>query len=225
MSEFEHGQQSPWGYIIDAETIPGFITDAEFDAFTANKYHGDVRIAKNIPSASQTIRNYCGWHISPSLECGMLYRIQDIRDAFIGPDVLIQLPATYVSAVSKIVLDAKWNADEDDWDGEIITDPDRFDFGTANGLLRVFDVGPRDRRSKIFIRYTAGLPDGAIPSIKELTANLITHAIASPYGVSSEAAGGVSISYSSTWAGRAGSTALTNDTREVLDAYKVKGVY
>lgn len=225
MSEFEHGQQSPWGYIIDAETIPDFITETEFDAYTASKYHGDVRVAAIIPSASQTIRNFCGWHISPSLSCGMLYRVQDIRDAFIGPDLLVQLPATFVSEVSKIVLDAKWNEDAEDWDGEVITDPDRFDIESANGLLRIFDVGARDRRSKIFIKYTAGLPEGAIQDIKELTANLITHAVASPYGISSEAAGGVSISYSSTWAGRAGSTALTNDTRETLETYKVKGVY
>ena len=225
MSEFEHGQQTPWGYIIDAETLPNFITEAEYDSFTASKYHGDVRVAATIPSASETIRNYCGWHISPSLDCGMIYRVQDIRDAFIGPDLLVQLPATFISNVSKIVLDARWNADEDDWDGEIITDPERFDFGTTDGLLRIYDVGPRDRRSKIFIRYTAGLSSGAIPLVKELTANLTTHAIASPYGVSSEAAGGVSISYNATWAGKAGATALTNDTRELLNKYKAKGVF
>lgn len=225
MSEFTNGKLSPWGYIYDAETLPDLLTATEFNNFTASKFAGDTRITANIPSASASIRNFCGWHISPSLTCGIKYRVQDIRDAFIGPDLLVQLPATYVTGVSKIVLDAKWNEDADDWEGEIIEDPDRFDFDMGGGLLRIYDVGPRDRKSQIFIKYTAGFPDTEIPALKELTANMVTHAVTSPYGVNSETAGGVSISYSSTWAGQAGSTSLTNDTREVLEAYKVKGVY
>ncbi len=224
MSEFEHGNPTPWGYIIDAETLPDFLTASEYNSFTGNKFAGDSRITATIPSATQSIRNYCGWHIAPNLTCGMLYRVADLRDAFTGPDLLIQLPATFVSGVEKIVLDAKWNEDANDWDGEIITDQDCFDIQTS-GLLRVYDVGPRDRKSKIFIRYTAGFGLTAIPSIKEISADMITHAVANPYGVNSEAAGGVSISYSSTWASQSGATALANNSRAVLDAYKVKGVF
>lgn len=224
MSEFEHEQLTPWGYMIDAETLPDLLTVAEFNASTGNKFQGDVRIPANIPSASQAIRNYCGWHVSPSLECGMLYRIQDIRDAFIGSDLLIQLPATFVTSVSKIVIGAKWNETIQDWDGEIITDPEEFDLST-NGVLRVYDVGVRGRKSRIFIRFTAGFPDTAIPSIKEVATDLVSHAVANPYGVNSEAAGGVSVSYSSTWANQAGSTSLASNTREVLNAYKARRVY
>ena len=224
MSEFQNGNLTPWGYMIDAQTLPDFLTAQEFNNFTGNKFTGDVRITANIPSATETIRNYCGWHISPNLTCGMLYRVQDLRDAFVGPDLIIQIPATFVTDVEKIVLDAKWNEDENDWDGEIITDTDRFDFQTG-GLLRVYDVGPRDRKSKIFVRYKAGFATTAISSIKEITADMVTHSVVNPYGVNSEAAGGVSISYSATWASQAGSTALANNTRSVLDAYKVKGVF
>ena len=225
MSEFENITQTPWGYIVDAATIPDFITPDEFDAFTANKFHGDTRIVAGIPSATDAVRNFCGWHISPNLTCGITYRVQDLRDAFIGPDLLVQLPATFITSVSKIVLDASQNPDTGDWEGEVISDPERFDFGTSDGLLRIYDVGARDRRSKIFIKYAAGFPNTSVPAIKELTANLVTHAVANPYGVNSEAAGGVSISYNSSWAGRTGTTALTNDTRAVLDAYRVKGVF
>ena len=224
MSEFEHGNLTPWGYILDAETLPDFLTVAEFNSFTGNKFAGDTRISANIPSASETIRNFCGWHVAPNLTCGMLYRVQDIRDALTGPDLLVQMPATFVSGIEKIVLDAKWNEETDDWDGEIITDADRFDF-TSGGLLRVYDVGPRDRKSKIFIRYSAGFALTAIASIKEITADMVTHAITNPYGVNSETAGGVSISYNSTWASQNGSTALANNTRSVLDVFKVKGVF
>lgn len=225
MSEFTHPTVSPWGYTYDAETLPNFITTIEFSNFTNGKFGTtDTRIAANITSASAAIRNYCGWHISPSLECGMLYNVRDLRDAFVGPDLLIQIPATFVTAVSKVVLNAKWNNDTNDWDGEVITDPDRFDFGT-DGLLRVYDVGCLDRKAKIFIHYTAGLPNTSIDVIKELTANKVTHSVTNAYGVTSEAAGGVSVTYNASWSGRAGSTALADDSREVLETYKVKGVF
>lgn len=225
MSEFEHGQLSPWGYIYDAETLPDLITTNDFANFTNSKFGTtDTRIAANIPSASASIRNYCGWHISPSLDCGMLYNVHDLRDAFVGGDLLIQLPATFVTEIKKVVLNAKWNADADDWDGEIIEDSDRFDFGMGDGLLKVYDVGLLDRRAKIFVKYTAGYNNTAIPLVKEIACNSVARALTSSYGVTSETAGGVSISYSSTWSGR-GSGALTDDTRETLGAYKVKGVY
>lgn len=224
MSEFQHPNLSPWGYTYDAETLPDFIDTTDFSNYTNGKFGTtDTRISANITSASAAIRNYCGWHISPSLTCGMLYNVHDLRDAFVGPDLLIQLPATFVSAVYKIVLGAKWDEDAEDWKGEIITDPDRFDI--QGGLLKVYDVGCLDRRAKIFVKYQAGLPGTNIAVIKELTANKVTHAVTNAYGITSEAAGGVSVTYNSTWSGRSSSTALADDTREVLDAYKVKGVY
>lgn len=224
MSEFQHGTLSPWGYIYDAETLPDLITAAEFSSFTNGKFGTtDTRISAVIPSASAAIRNFCGWHIAPSLDCGMIYNVRDLRDAFINGDLLIQLPATFISDVSKIVLDAKWNADANDWDGEIITDTDRFDWGMGGGLLRVYDVGLRDKRSKIFIRYTAGFPTSSIPIVKELASNFVTHSLTDSYGVNSETAGGVSISYASN--ASKGSASLSDDTREVLEAYKVKGVF
>ena len=224
MSEFLHPNLSPWGYTYDAETLPDFITTTDFSNYTNGKFGTtDTRISTNITSATEAIRNYCGWHISPSLTCGMLYNVHDLRDAFVGPDLLIQIPATYVTEVKKIVLGAKWDAEADDWKGEVITDPDRFDI--QGGLLRVYDVGCLDRRAKIFVKYQAGLPNAGIAVIKELTANKVTHAVTNAYGITSEAAGGVSVTYNSAWSGRSSSTTLADDTREVLNAYKVKGVF
>lgn len=221
MSEFEHAQLSPWGYIIDSESIPDFITFAEFNNFTNGKFGADMRITANIPSATEAIRNYCGWHIAPSLTCGMLYNVKDLRDAFVGPDLLVQLPATYVTSIEKVIINAVWNADKDDWDGDVITD---YDIGMGSGLLRIYDVCALDRKSKIFIRFQAGY-EKAPATIKELTADRITHAVANPYGVNSESAGGVSVSYSGIWAGSSNASSLPSDTREILEAYRVKGVF
>lgn len=221
MSEYTNPLLTPWGYTADTAALTDLITAQEFSAFTGGKFGTDTRITANIPSASASIRNFCGWHISPSLTCGMIYRLADLRDAFIGTDLLIQLPATFVTSVSKIVIDAKLNELTQEYEGDIVTDYDL----TTSGLLRVYDVGLRDRKSKIFVKYVAGYSSGDISAIKELAADLVTHAVANPYGVNSETAGGVSVSYSATWAGQSGSTALPNNTRETLDVYKVKGVF
>lgn len=222
MSEFVHGNLSPWGYIIDGENIPDFLSVAEFSNFTNNKFGiADTRIPTNIKSATGSIRNYCGWHISPNLLCGMVYRVFDLRDSFAGSDLLIQLPATFVTSVEKIVINAVLNPLTQSYEGDEITEFD----AEPSGLIRVYDVGCLDRKSRIFIKYRAGLPDDQISVVKELTAHRVTHAVTSSYGVMSEAAGGVSVTYNASWAGNTRSTALPDDNREVLEAYKVKGVF
>ena len=221
MSEFSHPNLTPWGYIVDAETIPDFITAQDFANYTANKFGTDSRIAANIPSATQAIRNYCGWHISPELTCGMVYRVADLRDAFVGRDLIIQLPATFVSGVIKIVLNAKLNELSGEYEGDVVDDYDL----DNSGLLRIYDVNVCDRKSKIFVKYNAGLPNNQISAIKELTAHRVTHAVSSSYGVMSEAAGGVSVTYAASWAGTTRSTALPDDNREVLEPYRCKGVF
>ena len=221
MSEYNHAKVTPWGYIIDTENLPDFITTLDFSMFTNGKFDGDIRIPANIPSATASIRNYCGWHISPNLTCGMLYRVQDLRDAFIGSDLLVQLPATFVTSVDKVVLDAVLNSSTGYYEGEETTD---FSMET-DGLVRIYDVGRRDRKSNIFIKYSAGLPETEISVIKELTAHRVAHAVSSSYGVMSESVGGVSVTYNASWAGNTRSTALPDDNREVLEAYKVKGVF
>ena len=223
MSEFEHAFLSPWGYIIDSENFPDLINTTDFASYTGGKYGTDSRISPNISSASSAIRNFCGWHISPSLDCGMLYNVHDLRDAFVGPDLLIQLPATFVTNVSKVVLGAVWDSVEDDWRGELVDD-DRIDFGMGGGLVRIYDVGHLDRKSKIFVRYTAGYDDDFIASVQEIACASVVRALTNTNGVVSEAAGGVSVSYSAAWSGK-GSTALTNDVRDVLDSYKVRRVF
>lgn len=221
MSEFNHATLSPWGYIIDSENLPAFISVDDFHLFTNGKFAGDTRIVSTLPSASEAIRNFCGWHIAPSLTCGMVYNVLDLRDAFVGRDLLIQLPATYVTGIQKIVLNAVLNPSTGLYEGD---ETDDYEIGMGNGLLRIYDVGNLNRKSRIFIKYTAGFTD--TPSaIKELTADRVSHAVTNPYGVNSEAAGGVSVSYSGAWAGSTNSSSLPSDSREILEAYRLKGVF
>lgn len=212
--------ETTWGYTLTtANSLTDFLTVQEFNAFTANKFTGDVRIAPNIKSATRSIQNYCGWHIYPNLECEMVYRVFDLRDCFVGRDLLIQLPSTYVTEVTSVLLNAK--KEEGQWTGDETTD---FDV-EKSGILRIYDVDYVDRRSKIRIVFKSGIDASQMDVLKELTANRVTHATSSSYGVMSEAAGGVSVSYNATWAGNSRSTALPDDNKEVLNAYRVKGVF
>lgn len=211
---------TPWGYkLLNTESLPNFITAQEFDSYTNSRFHGDARIEANIPSATRSIQNYCGWHIYPNLACEMVYRVFDIRDCFVGPDLLIQLPATLVTGVGSILLNAR--QEDDTWTGDEVTDYDL----DEHGLLRIYDVSGIDRKSKIRIVFNAGLPEAQMDLLKELTAHRVVHAVSSSYGVTSESAGGVSVTYNASWAGNTRSTALSDDNKEILGTYRVKGVF
>ena len=91
-----------WGYTLaDADALPPLLTLSEFNALTANKYAGDARIEPNINAASMAVRNYCGWHIWPALACALSERqlLGNGRVKRAGPDLLIQLPAKYITAI------------------------------------------------------------------------------------------------------------------------------
>ena len=211
---------TPWGYTLTtAISLTDFLTTTEFGSFTNSKFTGDSRVSANIPPATRSIQNFCGWHIYPALECEMCYNMRDLRDAFIGNDLLIQLPATLVNSVTSILLDAQ--KVDGEWTGEETTD---FDLN-ASGLIRVYDVGYRDRRSKIRVVYNAGLAENQMDVLKELTAHRVVHAVSSSYGITSEAAGGVSVTYNASWAGNTRASALPDDNKEILAAYKVRGCY
>lgn len=201
-----------WGYkLTDADELAPFLTTEEFSAFTAGKYDSDERIEPNIKAAGNAVRNYCGWHLYPSQACEVRLTFYDKRVAFVEGGILIQLPARHVSEVASVTIA-----------GESYTD---FVLET-NGLLRVFGIRSGLRKQSVIdIEYTAGLPDGLIDSIKELVAHRTIHALASSYGVTSEAAGGVSITYNASWAGNTQATALTDDSKELLTPYRLEGVF
>lgn len=208
-------QLTAWGYSINSdEALPDMMSMEDFTDFTANKYAGDERLTDTLKAACAAVRNYCGWHIYPAVECSMSeYLLRgNGRVKCVGNDLQIQLPATLVSAVS----------------GVLINDSDHDDFALENnGMIHVFDVGlyAMSRKTKVTVLYTAGFPAGQIDGIKELIANRVIQALSSSGGVQTESAGGVSITYSSSWANTAGAGQLTDTNKEILMPYKVRGVF
>lgn len=204
-----------WGYTItDADELTDMMSEEEFNQLTANKYAGDVRITPNLAAACMGIRNYCGWHVYPAQECSFTERLLSGNGWIkrVGTDILIQLPAAYVTDVSSVKIDGE---SSDDFTFE------------ANGLVRVFDVYQHavTRKTIITVAYTAGVSGALMGGLKELVAHRITHALASSNGVNSESAGGVSVTYNANWVNSARATALPDDNKEVLAPYKVRGVF
>lgn len=203
-----------WGYTLTGEltTLPDLITAEEYNTFTAGKYSGDPRIESNIKAASQAIRNHCGWHIYPAAACSITDHLLygNGRTKRVGSDLMIQLPAKFVTAVESVTID----------------DVSYTDFAfDSNGIVHVFDVSRMSKRSVVEVAYTAGIPDSFMESIKELVSHRVTHALASSNGVTSEAAGGVSVTYNANWINSARATALPDDNKEVLAPYKIQGVF
>lgn len=201
-----------WGYeLTNADSMPELLDDESFNEYSANRFRGDVRIQKELESASMAIRNYVGWHLYPSEACALTMTMQDGRITRVGVDVLIQLPAKYVTAVTEVTINEK-----------------RYDFTfETNGLLRVYEVEDYclKRYSQVTVEYTAGLSDALMAAVWELMAHRLTHALASSNGVTSETAGGVSITYNANWINSARATALPDDNKEVLAPYRLQGVF
>ena len=199
-----------WGYSVDG-TLSDFITETEFNTFTASKYTGDSRISSNIKAATAAIRNYCGWHLYPELPCRVSMTFFDRRVAAVKNGLLLQLSSKFVTGITRITI----NGEECE---KYTLDP--------NGLLKVYDAPAGcEESTPIEVEYTAGLPEDLMGAIKELTAHRVTHALASSYGITSEAAGGVSITYNAGWGANSRSTNLPDDNKEVLTPYRIGGVF
>lgn len=201
-----------WGYSLEeVDTLQDFLTIVDFNTFTDNKYSRNPnKIIAEISAACASIRNYVGWHLAPSAACKLSTTFLDRRVVKVGSDVLVQLPARYVTEVSSVRINGTLCE-------HYVIDP--------SGLLRVINACPAEYYAPIIIEYTAGLPDSLLAPVKELVAHRVTHAVAIPSGITSEASGGVSVTYNANWINNSRATALAGDNKELLIPYKVEGVY
>lgn len=187
--------RTAWGYDV-SEPIQPIITLDMFHALTNNAYLDNPRALAALNAASQAIRNYCGWHICPEVEC---------TANPVGGALVTRLPAAYVSAISSvkengITLDAyEWRKD---------------------GLLR--KTCPwTDKWDGIEVVYTAGYPASAVPDLAEAVCTVASGVMSVSAGVTSESADGVSVSYSASASSIA--AALTSQQKSALESYKVVG--
>lgn len=202
-----------WGYTLtDADSLPDIVDVATFDTMTAGKYKGDVRTASELRSAQGAVRNYVGWHLAGNLACKCELPRADNSVVLSGADIIVQLPARYVTDVTSVTVAG--------------SSADNYDLQT-NGILRIYDAAHMltHRWSKIVVEYNAGLTDEMADAVKEVICHRVTHALANSYGIQSESSGGVSVTYSANWINTARATALPDDNKEVLNPYRLQGVF
>lgn len=199
-----------WGYTLtDINSVPDMMDSGEYKTMTGR--HDDTsRVDAEISAACAAIRNYVGWHLAPSEACELKTIGADRRITRVHGDVMIQLPTRYVTEVTLITIGG--------------TEYDSF-YADPNGLLRVFGVPFINRDDLVVVKYVAGLSEEMIAPIKELIAHRVTHALAVPAGITSEASGGVSVTYNAAWINNSRATALAGDNKELLIPYRVLGVF
>ncbi|MBR2837778.1 MAG: hypothetical protein IKE55_03240 [Kiritimatiellae bacterium] len=190
-----------WGYEIDGTQLPPLLTVEAFDDMTGGRYAGDLRAASALGAASQAVRNACGWHISPQLECTATPLLVQPR--------LVALPANAVTAVESVTENGVELAEgEYEW--------------RRDGLVRraCFERWPSNWDA-LTIAYTAGYDAGAVPDLAEAVRAIAEGviAIAGSAGVRSESADGVTVSYSSDASSVA--AALTEQQRSALVPYRL----
>lgn len=187
---------TPWGYDVDG-TLPPLITADEFCAIKGSNWAGDERLGSAIAAASASIRNACGWHVAPAMPCRATIDGDGSRNVF--------LPTTHLSGVTSVEVGG--TATEDyQW--------------SRIGQLRLARPLPCDLQAAT-VEYVAGYDAESLPDLMEAVAAVVLHRIALSYGVVSESAGGVSVSYAQSAAYGGATAALTDSERAALAPYRV----
>ena len=187
-----------WGYDVSNESLPPIITVEQFHTMTGNAFAGNPRAETAVKAASQAIRNFCGWHISPSLSC---------TANPVGGAVVIKLPAAYVSAISGITEN-----------GETLTS-DAYEWRKDGLIKRKYPDRWSDTWDGIVVSYTAGHTADAVPDLAEAVCSIAAGVLSVSPGIVSESADGVAISYSANAASIA--AALTSQQKSALEPYRM----
>ena len=183
---------TPWGYSVDE--LQSLISVEEFRLLCPGLSSTDAQIQAVLDSASASIRDYCGWHVAPSLECAYTGE---------GEGRLLMLPAMGVTAVDSLTVD-----------GDAVAD---FEW-TAAGMVRLTTSTFPDKWRSVECVYTAGFTSAAIGQV---VAQIASNALVAAPGVVNERAGNVSITYNQTGTGITGGVSLLPRDYSLLAPYRL----
>lgn len=184
--------QTDWGYSV--ASLPPIISVAEFRAICPGLSSTDTQAQAVIDAVCSVVRDWCGWHVAPSLACEFTGH---------GEGRLLMLPAMGVTSVDELQIGGTACADYE-W--------------TGAGMVRLTgDAFPHAWRS-VVCRYKAGFTGAAIG---QAVAQIAANALAAAPGVSSERAGNVSITYNQTGSGITGGVSMLPRDYEILAPYRL----
>lgn len=185
--------QTPWGYTVEGE-LSTLVTLANFKLLCPGLSSTDEQITAVLKAVSSAVRDYCGWHVSPSLQCTYTGD---------GDGRLLVLPGMGVTAVSSLEVE-----------NTAIT---AYEW-TAAGMVRLKSGVFPDSWRSVECVYTAGFSSDAIGQV---VAQIASNALAAAPGVANERAGNVSIQYNQTGTGITGGVSLLPRDYLLLAPYKL----
>lgn len=190
-----------WRYEITADELPALMTVEEFKTATGGALAStDAQISWALAAVSQVVRDFCGWHVAPVLECSFTGT---------GEGRFLKLPAMGVAAVSAVTVNGT------------ALDASAFEWADA-GLVRLrCGCFPRAWRA-VTVDFTAGYTcAGALGAV---VVQMASNALAAAPGVREEHAGQVGISYNQTASGVSGGVRLLETDKALLDPYRISEV-
>ena len=182
-----------YGYAVDGE-LESLISVDDFRSLCPGLSSTDAQIQAVLDSVSSAVRDYCGWHVSPSVRCD-----------FVGHGIgsLLMLPGMNVTDVESLEID-----------GDSVSDYE----WTGAGMVRLKSATFPDSWRSVECVYVAGYSSAVIGGV---VAQIASNSLVAAPGVSSERAGNVSITYNQTGSGIAGGIALLDRDRELLARYRL----
>ena len=187
---------TPYGYEVDG-SLPPIVTVADFDAMTGDRYAGDPRVEHAIDAATAAIRAYCGWHVAPVLSC---------RIDMDGGRGDLWLPCVGLRSVDSV---------------EFSGEAQRVVGFNRHGRVRT-DATQPSGLGNVSVSYSAGFDASMTPDLANVIKERVVAEIArGTYGVASESAGGVSVSYGGTALSDAGGAFLPDGAKAALTAYRL----
>ena len=192
---------TPWGYSIatDDGKLPPLITPKQLEDATGGRFGASTKgVDSVLAGVSAAIRDACGWHVSPMLECSE--RTQ-------GPGRVIALRTLMMPEVVSVTENGR----------ELSGGEYEFDM---RGMIRraCFSQWPGAWGS-VVVRYMSGIDPDMAPALVTIAAQVASNCLAAPAGVSSEQAGSVSISYNQTASGVSGGVRLLDSDLAMLRIY------
>lgn len=184
---------TPWGYSV--EELPPIVDVDTFNKLCPGLSSSSDTKSKVLDAVSAAVRNYCGWHVSPSLECTFVGN---------GEGDLLMLPGMRITEVSSLAIN-----------GASVTDYQ----WTGAGMVRLNSGLFPDVWRSVECVYTAGTEDAAV---LQIVAQIAANHLAAAPGVASERAGDVSITFNSTGSGITGGVSLLPRDYALLFPYVLK---
>lgn len=185
-----------WGYSV-LEEMPSLISYEDFMTATGNEMSGSAeQIQAVLDAASNSIRSYCHWHISPSLTCSWR------GDA---DGCIVQLPTMNVTSIHSVIVNGVELAESDyAW--------------RDSGLIRLARPVHDDWGRPVAVEFEAGCDSDAVAAI---VTQVAVNNLVAPAGVLREAAGEVSITYNQTAVGVTGGVRLMASDRTLLSSFRL----